>query len=65
MKEFSSHYKLSQLKFVQYRYYEKLEQFGIIVDNVSKEFSGLKDYQDDLDEYDIQIANWIFSELSW
>ena len=25
MKEFSSHYKLSQLKFVQYRYYEKLE----------------------------------------
>jgi len=65
MKEFSSHDKLNQLKFEQYRYYEKLEQFGIIVDNLSKEFSGLTDYQDDLDEYDIQIANWIFSELSY
>jgi len=61
MKEFSSQNKLSQLKLEQYLYLEKLEQFGIIVDNVSKEFSGLTDYQDDVDEYDIQIANWIFS----
>jgi hypothetical protein len=65
MKEFSSQNKLSQLKFEQYLYLEKLKQFGIIVDNVSKEFSGLTDYQDDVDEYDIQIANWIFSELSY
>jgi len=39
MKEFSSQNKLSQLKFEQYRYYEKLEQFGIIVDNVSEAWS--------------------------